>query len=214
MLANFFNIEIKRVNNAFENKVFKSHSHWDYSPYDTYWIGGRFQVSNFSNGYHGILKQWWDYYNKGVSCLLISENNKVKSEFQIQYPEWRFQTLDFYDNKGEPVDIKVNLCDALPSKIDSAFDLIICQATLEHLYDPFMAMKNMSSLLNDKGVVVIHTHVPGYYYHPYPRDYLRFHPDWFEDIPVFIKEYKLLELYATQGHIFSAYEKNIQYSIR
>ena len=59
----------------------------------------------------------------------------------------------------------------------------------------------------DGGVVVLHTHLPGFYYHPYPRDYFRFHPDWFEDIPKFILGCEMLELYTVNGHVFAAYRK-------
>ena len=61
-----------------------SHLNYSYSKYNKIWdtnspwIGGKFEVSNLSTGYHGILKQYWDTYNTGNDVLLISENNKVK----------------------------------------------------------------------------------------------------------------------------------------
>ena len=202
-----FNVNITRMPGNLVGKIHLASKNWDYKVVDNFWIGGKYSVSNHASGYHGILKQWWDYYNSGNECLLVTENNKVKSEFILNYPSWKFKTLDYYDNKGEPVDIIADLCGEKIINSRSGFDLIICQATLEHLYNPFQAMKNMISLLNPNGVLVIHTHVPGFPYHPYPRDYLRYHPDWFEDIQLFIEECELLELYTVGGHIFSAYKK-------
>ncbi len=202
-----FGVEIRRKSQELGGKVYKQSQEWNYGLSDIYWVGGKFSVSNFSNGYHGILQQWWEFYNKGQFCLLISENNKVKGEFKQHYPNWEFSTLDFYDNKGEPIDIVADLCNEIHTHVKSKFDLIVCQATLEHLYNPFKAMENMISLLNKGGVVVVHTHLPTYYYHPFPRDYIRFHPDWFEDIPLFIKNCEMVELYTINGHVFSAYRK-------
>ena len=206
-LRQAFKVEIKPINTEWDGKIFKKTKNWDYEIVEKYWVGGRFVVSNFSNGYHGILQQWWEYYNKGKLCLLITENNKVKSEFKLCYPDMEFYTLDYYDNKGEPIDIEADICSNISEKLKTKFDLIVCQATLEHLYNPFKAMENMMSLLNKEGVVVLHTHLPTYYYHPYPRDYIRFHPDWFEDIPLFIPTCEMLELYTVNNHVFAAYRK-------
>jgi len=56
-----------------------SHCNYTYSCQNKTWnvnicnlgrTGGNFYVSNLSNGYHGILKQWWEYYNKGTDCFV------------------------------------------------------------------------------------------------------------------------------------------------
>lgn len=208
-LRKIFKVEIRRIKTELDGRIYikKKGLNWDYKIAEKYWVGGKFKVSNLSNGYHGILLQWCEYYNKGKSCLLISENNKVKSEFKQCYPDIQFYTLDYYVNKGESVDIEADLCSNISERFKSKVDLIICQATLEHLYNPFRAMENMISLLNNEGVVLLHTHLPPYYYHPYPRDYMRFHPDWFEDIPLFIPGCEMLELYTVNGHIFAAFKK-------
>src|SRR5260221_45211 len=186
MLRECFGVEIKRF--KIEEPVVFSRlgKQWDYSAYETSWIGGRFAVENFSRGYHGILRQWWEHYNPGSSCLLVSENNKVKGQFQSKYPDWTFITLDKYDNLGEPVDINDDLCGKVDPTLVEKFDLIICQATLEHVYDPFAAMLKMTAMLKTAGTLVIHTHTPSFPYHAYPRDYLRFQLDWFHDIPKLI----------------------------
>jgi len=179
---------------------------WDYKIVDEFWVGGKFYAPNTSNGYHGILRQWWEYYNRGRLCLLISENDGVKKVFELTYPDWAFQTLDWYEPESN-VDFKYDLCGDKIKKIGFRYDLIICQATLEHVYAPFKAMENMVNLLAESGVLVLHTHDQSFSYHPYPRDYFRFFPDWFLNLRLFVKDLKLLELTAKRGHIFSAFRK-------
>src|SRR5271154_1871343 len=87
-------------------------------------------------------------------------------------------------------------------------DLIINQATLEHLYDPFGAMRNLISALKPGGVLVTHTHPPAMHYHAFPRDYFRFMKDWWHDLPLWIKSIELLELAMIENyHVFTCYRK-------
>jgi SAM-dependent methyltransferase len=182
-----------------------SNKEWNYQGT---WVGGKFSAPNFSGGYHGILQQWWEYYGKDkFDWLLISENNVVKQCFKDAYPDVNFETLDYYDNLGKEVDLVLNLCDSAIIKNTKTYDIIVCQATFEHLYDPVTALKNLSSMLNPGGSVLIHTHVPGMKYHPYPKDYLRFYPDWFIDAQEFINGIILKELVVVSQHIFAVYQK-------
>ena len=188
----------------------KSKKEWDLIIHPgNYTIGGLFEVSNLSGGYHGILKQWWDYYNPGPNVLLISENNKVKSDFQKVYPNWNIVTIDNYPeiSNMNDVDIKGDICNQT-NPIKGRFDLIINQATIEHVYNPFQAMKNLVNSLNDGGILLTHTHPPSQEYHQYPRDYFRFMIDWWVDLPKYIDNIELLELYMhNNAHVFSCYQK-------
>lgn len=67
-----------------------------------------------------------------------------------------------------------------PSDMPKEYDLIISQAMFEHLIDPYKHFKDLARLLNREGYLIIHTHIPGYTYHRYPIDAVRFFPDWFE----------------------------------
>jgi hypothetical protein len=170
-------------------------------------VGGNFRVSNTSNGYHGILKQYWEKHASGTSVLIISETNVVKSEFQKEYPGWDIKTLDLFQ---VGVDIVADIC-ACPNPINEKFDIIINQATLEHVYNPFQAMRNFTDSLNTNGIIVTHTHPPGYRYHQFPRDYFRFMVDWWFDLPSYIKELELLELYMHENmHVFSCYKLKME----
>lgn len=61
-------------------------------------------------------------------------------------------------------------------------DLIVSQAMIEHLLDPYKHIKDLSSILNKGGFLILHSVMPGYTYHRYPIDAIRFYPDWFEMI--------------------------------
>lgn len=123
---------------------------WDYAARG-YWLGGCLPVPNLSKGYHGIMKQWWEHYMKGKQVLLISESKAVKNVFQDHYPHWVFDTLDLFPEESNATQAD---CDILgdiahennPLQLDH-YDLIINQATLEHVYNPFAAMKNMITAL-------------------------------------------------------------------
>jgi hypothetical protein len=191
---------------AYEKRISRAGSAWDYESHG-YWVGGSLECPNVMNGYHGILKQWWEHYTEGTDCLLVSENNEVKASFQQSYPDWNFVTVDLFHLWGGETDIHADLCGDFGDDVHARFDLVICQATLEHVYDPFRAFLNMASFLKDNGVLAIHTHTPPFRYHAYPRDYFRFTLDWFEDIRSHVPDIELLELYAAEGNVFTLYKK-------
>lgn len=155
------------------------------------------------------MQQWWEYYNSGVNVLLISENNKVKEDFQKIYPNWKIVTIDNYPeiSKVNDVDIIGDICNN-NNPINDKYDLIINQATLEHVYNPFQAMNNLVKSLNTGGILLTHTHPPNQEYHQYPRDYFRFMIDWWIDLPKYISNIELLELYMHNNtHVFTCYKK-------
>lgn len=182
---------------------------WDYNLYENFWVGGYFPVPNISSGYHGIIKQWWDFYNgnKFSDVLFVSEGNDVKGAFKETYPNWQLKTTDkYFELQSEP-DIVANLCEpkSLP---ENSFDLILCQATFEHIYDPWTAIKNLLGSLKTNGTLIIHSHPPAFGYHSIPRDYFRFMKDWWYDIPYHLDGVQMLEFYMQNNfHVFAAYKK-------
>lgn len=168
-------------------------------------VGGWFGVSNSSQGYHGLEQQWWEYYAKQwrrPKVLLVSEGIVVKSEFNKIYPDWRITTTDRVG--GENSDFTLDICE---SRIVKQFNLIICQATMEHLYDPFGAIGNMVSMLSTGGVMIIHTHPPGFPRHDWPHDYFRFMDDWWKELPNQF-DIELLEFFNLNNyHVFACYKK-------
>lgn len=173
-------------------------------------VGGLLKMSNLSGGFHGILKQWWDHYSlkfEYPKVLLVSESNKIKEAFSILYENWAITTLDLYTELSKDTsDIIADICN---DRLIDKYDIIINQATLEHLYNPFGAVKNMCESLNKGGYLISHTHAQNMMYHPFPRDYIRFMVDWWYDLPLYIKNIKLIELYEENNliNVVTCYEK-------
>jgi SAM-dependent methyltransferase len=211
-MSNLFEKFIKLSENHDDEIFSKFNNIWDYSRHNNVWVGGLFEVNNSSGGYHGILKQWWEHYidvNEEKNVLLVSEGNGVKKYFEDLYPKWSFKTTGkYYDIQGSEPDIIADICenDSLPK---NEFDLVICQATLEHVYNPWGVIKNFEKTLKSNGILLMHTHPPGFRYHSFPRDYFRFMKDWWYDIPVYLNSLNLLELYMDKNEVvFTTYIKN------
>lgn len=193
----------------YEIKYYSKHNiQWHYERVGL-WVGDRFPISNLSQGYHGIMKQWWERYFTNGKVLLISEGEQAKQDFARQYPTWQIQTIDLF-----PEIANSHTCDligdiaALENPLErDTYDLIINQATLEHVYNPFQAISNMFASLRPGGILVSHTHPPGFEYHSYPRDYFRFMIDWWIDLPKLVKGIELLEIFEGYHHVFSCYQK-------
>jgi SAM-dependent methyltransferase len=171
-------------------------------------IGGWETFPNASRGYHGILLQWFEHYHSSGEVLVVSESRSTAALFQKRYPRWTWITLDLFTdiNEGQP-DHVVDICGDMPGALVRRFGSILCQATLEHVYDPMAAMRNLAACLAPGGFFLLHTHTPPFMYHPCPRDYFRFNVDWFEDIEKHIPQLVLLELVAMDGHICCAFGK-------
>ncbi len=185
----------------------KNNFSWDFAFNKGF--GGWLEVPNTSNGYHGILMQWWEKYSLGQRCLLVSETKKVKKIFTEKYNSTEFVATDFYVDllENASTDVLWNLYEEIPNELEAIkFDSIVCQATFEHLMDPIGILKKLTKLLNNGGYIYLHTHTPYYPKHNWPSDYLRYLPEWFKDIPLLIKELQLNELYSEKGHIFALYK--------
>lgn len=92
-----------------------------------------------------------------------------------------------------------------PSEIPMV-DLVISQAMLEHLLMPFEHLRDLSSILNKQGHLVLHTQLPGYSYHRYPIDSVRFYPDFFEEAANRLN-LKVVEKYQDSFHIYYHLQK-------
>jgi len=60
----------------------------------------------------------------------------------------------------------------------TSFDFIINQSVLEHLMSPFLAMKNLTTVLHRGGLMFVGVPGPESEYHAYPVDCVRFMEDW------------------------------------
>ena len=190
--------EFFKADNYFINKkYYRASRDWNIEVDNISWFNksDRFKVSNLTQGYHGILKQWWEAYfpNKSpIDVLLTAENNLVKQEFNNAYPQWQITTTDLFTELRDDLsscDIVCDLCDRkINQKQFGEYDLILSQAIIEHTYDPLTYVVNLCSILKKDGYLFLHTVTPGFPYHAFPRDYFRFFADWFVDLPHIIKK--------------------------
>lgn len=193
-----------------DNNIFsKYNTNWDYTQWDP-WIGNRYPLPNLSGGWHGLIYQWISIYSKKFTnpkVLLVSESVDVKKQLQEDFLNWKIETTDLYWDLQSKPDIIADICkpDSLPK---NKYNLVINSAMLEHVYDPFIAMKNMFSSI-DTGFLISTTHPPHFGYHQHPRDYMRFVIDWWYDMPKNINDnIELIELYQLdQDYVFTCYEK-------
>ncbi len=120
---------------------------------------------------------------------------------------------DYYldlSSKGSQTDVLWNLYDPITDAVLAMqFNSVICQATLEHLLDPVGVLKKLAMLLVNGGHIYLHTHTPLFPYHGWPKDYLRFFPEWFRDVSLLIPDIEAVEVYCLAGHAFAAYRKRI-----
>lgn len=112
------------------------------------------------------------------SLLLPGENNAVKPEYAhlLSLPLGQIITAGILAD----MDVQWNFEADPPAQ--SNYDCIISQSMLEHLIDPYKHVRDCAYLLNDGGHMILHTMMPGFNYHRYPVDCVRFYPDWFEEV--------------------------------
>jgi len=179
------------------------------------WVGVRFPVHNFSLGYQGLTVQWWrKYIPKNAKVLMTSEENKIKDQIHEKFPKWDITTTDMYVNLHELVrkklnksdtDIEADICEQ--GSIPGKYDAVTSQAMLEHIYDPFGAMKNMASVLKKDGILQTHTAGVQQAYHRAPVDCFRFMRDWWTELQKHL-DLELLEYIGYKNHqIFALYRK-------
>ena len=87
------------------------------------------------------------------------------------------------------------------SELQNKFDVIICLAVLEHVYNPFTAMKNIRSMLKKNGILF--GYAPFLYHYHAPsslefQDYFRFTKD---ALSYLLKDFNEVKLYPVRGRV-------------
>jgi len=178
----------------------KVYGAFDKKNYDGFSLHG---LPNESSFYFGEIIKWArDIIPRPKRTLLAGEDNKV-----VKYLQPKLQVKNVCTTGLLDVDYKWDF-EENPPKIGQ-FDLIISQAILEHLLNPYKHMCDLVNLLVPNGFLIIHTVCPGHPYHRHPIDACRFYPDWFEGIAkrlnlnIIKKRIKDNKL----NHIFYMYQK-------
>lgn len=128
--------------------------------------------------YGGIVYFLQSFPQSPASLFLPGENNAVKSVYAnlLNIPQERIITAGIL----EDMDVQWNFEQDPPSQ--QQYDCVVSQSMLEHLIDPYKHVRDCASLLKPGGYMILHTMMPGFNYHRYPVDCMRFYPDWFEEV--------------------------------
>lgn len=112
------------------------------------------------------------------SLLLAGDRNSAKEAYAeiTGIPPDRIFTAGLH----EEMDFCWNYDDPAPAM--DPVGIIVSHAMIEHITDPYSHVRNCYEKLNPGGHLIIHTVMPGFVYHRFPIDCLRFHPDWFEAV--------------------------------
>ena len=109
------------------------------------------------------------------------------------------ETLDVNDFGSYP-DIVCDICSDITG-LENKYDKIICIAILEHVYNPFDAVKNLFKMLKPDGL--IYGYVPYLYHYHAPKDlkfqdYFRFSKD---ALAYLFKDFNEVELFPVRGRV-------------
>jgi SAM-dependent methyltransferase len=125
-----------------------------------------------------IVKMILDLKLDPGRILLDGDDKSVVGQFKKRFNFQKAEIITIGE-KGN-YDFNWNFENDPPVELNGDFDLIISQAVFEHLVDPYKHFRDLAKLLKSSGgYLLIHTHIPGYTYHRYPIDAVRFFPDWF-----------------------------------
>jgi len=151
----------------------KLYGEFDKTDYEDYMMR---DLPNESSIYFGEIIKWaQDIIPTPKRVLLPGESNST-----AKYVQEKISVKEMYTAGLLDVDYTWNFEEDPPKM--GQFDLIISQSILEHLLNPYKHMHDLTSLLFPGGYLIVHSLIPGFWYHRYPIDANRFFPDWFEEI--------------------------------
>ena len=151
--------------------------------------------------YHGEIIRW-------VQMLTPAPERTLLAGEAIQAAKKLVTIMDLGETITTgvlDVDIPWNFEEQAPQM--GKFNLIISQAILEHLLDPYRHMLALHTLLENGGYLLVHTVTPGFVYHRYPIDSCRFYPDFFETFAQRI-HLRVCKRRVHDNHIFYLFQKN------
>lgn len=157
-------------------------------------------LPNESEYYHGEIIRWVQTLEEPPKrTLLAGEAKEATAELKNIMHLGNVTTAGILN-----VDIRWNFEDEAPTM--EPFDLIISQAILEHLLNPYHHLLALQNLLTPGGHLLVHSVTPGFVYHRYPIDACRFYPDFFE---TFAERTQLTvrKRRVNDNHIFYLFQK-------
>jgi hypothetical protein len=169
-------------------------------------VGGAFLKTGLGGGFHGVLLDYIEQFRSGneKKIVLIAESTEAAKQLHKVFDWAEISNLVDYSDKrrGSDYDLDLNI----KQNFKGGYDIILSQALLEHVCNPFMAIENFVDLLNNDGLIVLHTHNYKMPYHAYPIDCIRFYRDWFYDLPNYLP-IKIVQFLEADVHLFCVYKK-------
>jgi len=132
---------------------------------------------------------------------VVLDIGKSSREYHDRINAKHIDTLDINDF-GDYPNIIGDLCEQdIPKEMHGKYDIIICQAILEHVYNPFQAVENLKLMLKDDGILF--GYVPYLYRYHAPQnlefqDYFRFSKD---ALSYLLQDFSNVTLYPVRGLI-------------
>ena len=175
----------------------KIYGAYDKTNYEEYTIR---DLPSESSVYHGEIIKWaQDIFPPPKRVLLAGESNSTAN-----YVKERIRAEKVYTAGLADVNYKWDFEENPPHM--GQFDLIISQAILEHLINPYKHLQDLARLLLSGGYFIVHSVIPGFWYHRFPIDTLRFFPDWFQEIAKRLDP-SVIKKRIKRTHIFYMYNK-------
>lgn len=158
-------------------------------------------LSNESGMYHGQIMNWLRELKPFSWVLLAGEERDVGTVMATEL-DAGVETVGLV--KADHV---WDFNHARPKTLYmGTYDVVVSQAILEHILNPYGFLRNLAELAMIGGHVIIHTHVPGYPYHRFPVDCLRYFPDWFDAVAP-VLDLEVVKMTQDGGHLFVKYKR-------
>jgi hypothetical protein len=190
------NVLTKKQSLKMMNKWEELYGKFDDGDYEEYAVD---DLPSESRIYHGELIKW-ALDLKPHNVLFAGENKTTSS-----YLQNLIHARNVYSTGLADVNYKWNF-EKDPPEMALEFDLVVTQAILEHLLNPYKHVQDLSTLVKKNGYLLIHTVMPGFHYHRYPIDSVRFFPDWFEGMAKRL-DLMICKKRISDTHIFYLYQK-------
>ena len=161
-------------------------------------------VQNVSKKFDGVLIQWWEHFGLSGKGMVVGDGgycDPVRAKLTELHPE--IDVVHFADMHD--ADIIWDITKPLTG-FSHDYNWIICQATLEHVYDPVASIRNMLDALTPGGLLYIHTVGPQMKVHRHPVDCVRFLRDFFVIIERELKT-EIVDMLVTGYHVNVLYRK-------
>ena len=161
------------------------------------------KAPNLSEGFHPVLFGMMAKWAPRKEALLIAENlNVIPSVKGALGQDWKIDCLGYGGEKGEAYEVDLNV----RQEFEAKYPVVLSQAMLEHVCRPSVVIENMVSMLEVGGVLVVHTVGPGFPYHAFPIDCVRFMCDFWTDLARYVP-YELLWFHEMGTHQFAAMKR-------